>query len=461
MNFTTAAIFALAIFGPAASARAQLECNVGLHLNGTDAAAQIPSTYSGSAEITIEAWVRTTQSTGSFQTIVAGASSSTDVVHLQLANSGNIVIFTDAGLAYLPILSPSQFLDWHHVALTAKPGDIRLYRDGIQVGSNSKQYNTLNGGVPLLVGKNDNLGRYFKGSIDEVRIWSRARTQAEILATMTLRMDAAALPAYPSLIESLSFEGGNLGLVSGMQVPMIGGATLGPATGFLSNPECDCNQNGVPDADDIASGTAQDCNTNGIPDSCDLATLDCDQNGLIDSCEFAAGTANDCDANGLIDTCEIADDPATVDRNGNGVLDACECTVENYCVAQGNSSGQVATISASGLPSLGLNELVLHAQGAPAQKFGMFLYGRQENFVFSGDGALCVKPPLFRLYPLLVTDGGGAASRALDLGGAPFSSGPGQVQAGETWRFQFWFRDPAGGFAGFNFSDGLAVTFCP
>jgi len=223
----------------------------------------------------------------------------------------------------------------------------------------------------------------------------------------------------------------------------------------------DCNQNGVPDADDIASGTAQDCNTNGIPDSCDLATLDCDQNGLIDSCEFAAGTATDCDANGLIDTCEIADDPATVDRNGNGVLDACECAVENYCVAQGNSSGQVATISASGLPSLGLNELVLHAQGAPAQKFGMFLYGRQENFVFSGDGALCVKPPLFRLYPLLVTDGGGAASRALDLGGAPFSSGPGQVQAGETWRFQFWFRDPAGGFAGFNFSDGLAVTFCP
>ena len=30
-----------------------------------------------------------------------------------------------------------------------------------------------------------------------------------------------------------------------------------------------------------------------------------------------------------------------------------------------------------------------------------------------------------------------------------------------TWNFQFWYRDPLGGPAGFNFSAGLEVTSCP
>jgi len=32
---------------------------------------------------------------------------------------------------------------------------------------------------------------------------------------------------------------------------------------------------------------------------------------------------------------------------------------------------------------------------------------------------------------------------------------------GDTKFFQFWYRNPAGGGAGFNLSDSLAVPFCP
>jgi hypothetical protein len=40
-------------------------------------------------------------------------------------------------------------------------------------------------------------------------------------------------------------------------------------------------------------------------------------------------------------------------------------------------------------------------------------------------------------------------------------SGPGHIHPFATWNFQFWYRDPLGGPAGFNFSDGLEVTLCP
>ncbi|MCP3919573.1 MAG: hypothetical protein GY711_28900 [bacterium] len=35
----------------------------------------------------------------------------------------------------------------------------------------------------------------------------------------------------------------------------------------------DCNQNGIPDPQDVAAGNSADCNTNGVPDECEYGTL--------------------------------------------------------------------------------------------------------------------------------------------------------------------------------------------
>jgi hypothetical protein len=39
-------------------------------------------------------------------------------------------------------------------------------------------------------------------------------------------------------------------------------------------PAGDCNQNGLPDQDDIQAGTSRDCNENGLPDECDVSPRD-------------------------------------------------------------------------------------------------------------------------------------------------------------------------------------------
>ena len=53
----------------------------------------------------------------------------------------------------------------------------------------------------------------------------------------------------------------------------------------------------------------------------------------------------------------------------------------------------------------------------------------------------------------------GTASLPFDNTAPPNPSG--QVAVGETWNFQFLYRDLAGGGALFNLTDGLGVTFCP
>jgi hypothetical protein len=44
-----------------------------------------------------------------------------------------------------------------------------------------------------------------------------------------------------------------------------------------------------------------------------------------------------------------------------------------------------------------------------------------------------------------------------------FTAAPaaGVLVPGSTWRFQLWYRNPAGGGAGYNLSNGLRVRFCP
>jgi hypothetical protein len=93
----------------------------------------------------------------------------------------------------------------------------------------------------------------------------------------------------------------------------------------------DCNDNNIPDAEDITSGFSDDENLNGVPDECE----DCNGNGVLDDADIAGGMP-DVDGNGVPDVCqpdcngnlipdeyEIAQSMAP-DSNGNNVPDECD-----------------------------------------------------------------------------------------------------------------------------------------
>ena len=76
---------------------------------------------------------------------------------------------------------------------------------------------------------------------------------------------------------------------------------------------------------------------------------------------------------------------------------------------------------------------------------------------FDSLGFRCIGGTVYRLDVTVAV--AGVLSHALDVTDPP--SPGGQITAGSTWNFQAWFRDPAGGGAAFNLSDGLNVTFSP
>ncbi len=219
----------------------------------------------------------------------------------------------------------------------------------------------------------------------------------------------------------------------------------------------DCNGNSVPDEcepdcdlDGTPDDCEEDCNANGTPDDCE-SLADCNANGTPDVCESFA----DCNGNAVPDECDIAFGTSE-DLNGNGVPDECECIAASYCQTAMNSVGPGALISHTGSLSVSLNDTVLLATGLPPSQFGIFHYGPNQLEVPFGNGFRCVGGQVFRL-PTQLSDGSGTMSRALDVNDMPNG---GEIEANDTWNFQCWYRDPMGGGAAFNLSDGLQIRFC-
>ena len=143
-------------------------------------------------------------------------------------------------------------------------------------------------------------------------------------------------------------------------------------------------------------------------------------------------------------------------RTRIGRIDLCVGSVTNYCTTSANSAGVGAVMSTSGSTSISANDLVLLATAAPPGQFGLFFFGNGQQSVPLGDGTLCVGGTLYRL-PVVTVDGGGTASFPLDLTNLPGSQ---TIAPGDIKNFQFWFRDPGFGSAGYNTSDAIAVKFC-
>ncbi len=127
----------------------------------------------------------------------------------------------------------------------------------------------------------------------------------------------------------------------------------------------------------------------------------------------------------------------------------------NHCRSTSNSAGSGAIMGWSGSTSITADDLILSVQGAVPGEMGIFFAGHALPIVPAGDGVRCAGGLTRRLLPPQQIDAQGNAQLAFDFAGFPYGF------AGDTWYFQFWFRDSAAGGAGFTFSDGLTVRFFP
>jgi len=153
-----------------------------------------PSLHLGTA-MTLEAWVRPTATTNWRTVIFKEAASGPayslysntpegDVPHAHIGNDGA------NGASGTEELDPSA---WTHLAATYDGALLRLYVDGVLVGSKAIEGDLSEAPGPLTFGANHVWGEHYRGLIDEVRVYNRKLSREEIVADM----DSPVVPGTP------------------------------------------------------------------------------------------------------------------------------------------------------------------------------------------------------------------------------------------------------------------------
>ena len=153
--------------------------------------------------MTLEAWVYPTSISGN-RTVLVKENAPNSVYYLY-ANTSDDSLNTPLGGGVFA--SQYQFTHggstlatnaWSHVAVTYDGAIERLYVNGTQVASKA-QAGSMGGSTGALrIGGNSLWGEFFKGSIDEVRIYNRALSATEIKTDMTTAV--ATSPALSRLL---------------------------------------------------------------------------------------------------------------------------------------------------------------------------------------------------------------------------------------------------------------------
>ncbi len=131
-----------------------------------------------------------------------------------------------------------------------------------------------------------------------------------------------------------------------------------------------------------------------------------------------------------------------------------------------NSTGQGAVLAACGSNSASADDLLLEARWLPPSVNALAFMGQGTASFFLGDGLRVVGPAagsgLYR-FPVHQADANGVLTYGPGLVASSMNHAvPGQIQPGQSWNFQVWYRNvggPCG--SGSNTTNGLSVTFVP
>ncbi|NUS53702.1 MAG: PKD domain-containing protein [Streptomycetaceae bacterium] len=155
--------------------------------NGTSSMVTVPNAASQTltTKMTLEAWVKPT-TVGGWRNVILKERSGG--LSYGLYAGGD-----DFAAGYVRIGADDQGIGatgnlpvnaWSHIAVTYDGATLKFFVNGTQVGSRAQTGTIAAGSDPLRIGGNTVWGEYFSGQIDEVRIYSRALSAAEIATDM-------------------------------------------------------------------------------------------------------------------------------------------------------------------------------------------------------------------------------------------------------------------------------------
>lgn len=136
------------------------------------------------------------------------------------------------------------------------------------------------------------------------------------------------------------------------------------------------------------------------------------------------------------------------------------------CAGEVNSTGASASLEALGSIVAADNDLTLSMSGLPDSVMGLMINTAEDAMslvtvtnVGGGQGTLCIGSFTLGRSMMVAADAAGLASLDVDLTAIPTNLALVPAMAGDTYHWQFWYRDTVGGMPTSNLTDAISVTF--
>jgi hypothetical protein len=159
-----------------------------LSFNGTSNWVTVPDAASLdlTTGMTLEAWVNPASLSGWRTALLKESSGTLSYAMYANDNTPNPAVTVRIGGADRSAVGTSRLPlnTWTHLAATYDGAQVRLYVNGVQAGSRAQTGSITVSTGPLRIGGNAVWTEFFAGLIDEVRVYNRALSAAEIQADM-------------------------------------------------------------------------------------------------------------------------------------------------------------------------------------------------------------------------------------------------------------------------------------
>ena len=179
----------------------------------------------------------------------------------------------------------------------------------------------------------------------------------------------------------------------------------------------------------------------------------------VDSAKDALESANEAG-------CPLGNEPPDVTSYCFGDEGNCPCGdfLNGGCMHTGGQGALLARTGGSA--SVAADDLVLTTSQLPQNSFALTFMGPGVGDLPFGNGRLCVSPNGAKLFRFLPAQNSGA-NGTIQIGTGIVAASQinafagGDINPGQTWYFQTYFRDVGGCQVGFNLSNAVRVDFQP
>jgi len=180
-----------------------------------------------SQHITLESWIYPTDGTRPIQNVMGKSTA--------LNNNGYIFPRTDDGWKtisfFLHLDGQWKVLtanypginEWHHASATYDGFNMRIYIDGVLAASTEASGQITTNTNNLVFGQQPGFVEYYKGKVEEAKIWNRALNQCEIINNMNCELQ----PNQTGLVAYYKFNQGFVNAPNSTETTVIDASTNG------------------------------------------------------------------------------------------------------------------------------------------------------------------------------------------------------------------------------------------